>query len=79
MKKGEQKIDEKKGNKNIKLLGASSLFNDIGTSLTLSGKENKIKDYKKENVELAKRIHQLELENTRLKAETNTADDDKSL
>ena len=33
MKKGEQKIDEKKGNKNIKLLGASSLFNDIGSEM----------------------------------------------
>ncbi len=33
MKKGEQKINEKKGNKNIKLLGASSLFNDIGSEM----------------------------------------------
>lgn len=33
MKKGETKIDEKKGNKNIKLLGASSLFNDIGSEM----------------------------------------------
>ncbi|MEK6844626.1 MAG: MFS transporter [Nanoarchaeota archaeon] len=31
MKRG--KIDEKKGNKNIKLLGASSLFNDIGSEM----------------------------------------------
>ncbi len=29
----EAKIDEKKGNKNIKLLGASSLFNDIGSEM----------------------------------------------
>ena len=33
MKKGEQKINEKKGNKNIKLLGGSSLFNDIGSEM----------------------------------------------
>ncbi len=33
MKKGELKINEKKGNKNIKLLGASSLFNDIGSEM----------------------------------------------
>ncbi len=33
MKKGEIKINEKKGNKNIKLLGASSLFNDIGSEM----------------------------------------------
>lgn len=29
----EGKIDEKKGNKNIKLLGSSSLFNDIGSEM----------------------------------------------
>lgn len=33
MKRGGQKINEKKGNKNIKLLGASSLFNDIGSEM----------------------------------------------
>ena len=43
------------------------------------GKESKIKDYKKEHAELLKEIHQLELENTRLKAETNAPSDDKSL
>lgn len=56
-----------------------SLINDIGTGFTLMGKENKIKDYKKENTELLKDIHQLELENAKLKAETNTPEDDKSL
>lgn len=44
-----------------------SLVNDIATGFTIRNKENKIKDYKKENAELTKRIHQLELENTRLK------------
>lgn len=45
----------------------------------MRGKESKIKDYKKENAELMKRNHQLELENTRLQAETNAPRDDKSL
>ncbi len=56
-----------------------SLVNDISNGLVMRGKENKIKDYRKESADLTKRIHQLELENTRLKAETNTADDEKSL
>jgi len=56
-----------------------SIINDIGTSFTLAGKENKIKDYKKEIDELTKQNHQLELENTRLQAETNIPPDDKSL
>jgi uncharacterized integral membrane protein len=56
-----------------------SLVNSVITAFTLRGKESTIKDYRKENAELAKQIHQLELENTRIKAETNTPDDDKSL
>lgn len=45
----------------------------------MRGKEHTIKDYKKENAELVRQIHQLELENVRLKAETKEVDDDKSL
>lgn len=45
----------------------------------MRGKENRIKDYKKENAELTKEIHKLQLENTRLKAETGDSGDDKSL
>ncbi len=56
-----------------------SLVNDIGTGFTLRGKENKIKDYKAENAELLKQVHQLQLENTKIKAETHTPVDDKSL
>ena len=56
-----------------------SLINDISTGFRIRGKENRIKDYKKENVELVKKLHQLELENTRLKAETDTPADDMSL
>ncbi len=56
-----------------------SLFNDVVTGFTMRGKDSKIKDYRKENAEYLKQIHQLELENTRLKTETNAPADDKSL
>lgn len=56
-----------------------SLVNSIITAFTIRDKESTIKDYRKENAELAKQVHQLELENTRLKAETNAPVDDKSL
>lgn len=56
-----------------------SFVKDIGTGFTMRGKESTIKDYGKENAELLKLNHQLELENTRLKAETNAPLDDKSL
>jgi uncharacterized integral membrane protein len=51
-----------------------NLINSIFNGLEMRGKENKIKDYKQENAELLKRIHQLELENAK-----NTVADDKSL
>ncbi len=56
-----------------------SFVNDIATGFTMRGKDSKIKDYGKENTELLKLNHQLELENTRLKAETDAPLDDKSL
>lgn len=56
-----------------------SAVNNISTGLAMRGKESKIKDYKKENADLTKRIHQLELENTKLMAETDSPPDDKSL
>ncbi|MEP7167271.1 MAG: bZIP transcription factor [Candidatus Woesebacteria bacterium] len=43
------------------------VVHDISTSLTIHGKENVIKKKKNEVVELTKRVHQLELENERLK------------
>lgn len=43
------------------------LVNSIFTGFTLRGKDKKIKQGKSENVDLTKRIHQLELENERLK------------
>jgi uncharacterized membrane protein len=43
------------------------LVNSIFTAFTMHGKDNKIKQTKSEVVNLTKRIHQLELENERLK------------
>lgn len=56
-----------------------SLVSGIGTGFTMRGKESKIKDYKKENAELMRQIHQLELTNTRLETAANLPSDDKSL
>jgi uncharacterized integral membrane protein len=47
-----------------------NLVDVISSALKIHGKENKIKDANKEITELNKRIHQLELENERLKGET---------
>jgi uncharacterized membrane protein len=43
------------------------LVNSIFTAFTMHGKDNKIKQTKNEVVDLTKQIHQLELENERLK------------
>lgn len=43
------------------------LVNSIFTALTMRGKDKKIKQAKSEVVDLTKQIHQLELENERLK------------
>ncbi len=56
-----------------------SLVKDIGNSLTLRGKEHKITDYKKENAELLRKIHQLEITNARLETAANLPSDNKSL
>lgn len=56
-----------------------SVVGSIGTGFTLRGKEKKIKDYKKENLELLRQIHQLEITNTRLETAANLPSDDKSL
>jgi len=47
------------------------LAKSFSSGLTISGKEHNLKDARKEINELTKRIHQLELENTKLKAESN--------
>ncbi len=56
-----------------------SLANRISSLVIMRGKESKIKDFKKENAELTRHIHQLELENARLRGETKDNSDDKSL
>jgi cell division protein FtsB len=43
------------------------LINSISTSVTLWGKDKTIKKNKNEVLELTKRVHQLELENEKLK------------
>ncbi len=59
----------------------NSLVKGIATGATLRGKESKIKGYGKENAELTRKIHQLELENARLETALNlpAGTDDKSL
>ncbi len=44
-----------------------ALIRSISTGFTIRGKDNKIKQTKGEIVDLTKQIHQLELENERLK------------
>jgi hypothetical protein len=48
-----------------------SLISDISTGFSMRKKDSKIKDYKKDMVELTRTNHQLELENTKIRAETN--------
>lgn len=57
-----------------------SLVGSISSLLTLRGKESKLKEAQRENTDLVKQIHKLELENERLKAESGISNaDDKSL
>jgi len=44
-----------------------NLVNSIFTAFTMHGKDNKIKQDKRDIVDLTKRVHQLEIENERLK------------
>lgn len=48
-----------------------SLINGIFTSFTMHGKDSKIKSSGKENEQLAKRIHELEIENAKLETRLN--------
>jgi uncharacterized integral membrane protein len=54
------------------------LIRSISTSLTLRGKNKEIKNDKDEILELTKRIHQLELENEKLKHEPSLEPEDKN-
>jgi uncharacterized membrane protein YciS (DUF1049 family) len=56
-----------------------SLVDVISSALNIHGKESAIKDANKQISELTKKVHQLELENERLKAESGHPSDDKSL
>ncbi len=56
-----------------------SLVDVISSALKIHGKDSAIKDSNKQIAELTKRVHQLELENERLKGETGHPSDDKSL
>lgn len=57
----------------------TNLIDVISSALKIHGKESTIKDANKQISELTKRVHQLELENERLKAESGHPSDDKSL
>ena len=46
------------------------LYKSLGGKFTLSKKDKELAGAKKENVELLKEVHRLELENTRLKTKT---------
>lgn len=57
-----------------------SLAGSISSLLTIHGKESAIKETKKELTDLTKRIHELELENTKLLVETGKSSvDEESL
>jgi len=56
-----------------------NLVDVISSALKIHGKENTIKDANKQISELTKKVHQLELENERLKGESGHPSDDKSL
>lgn len=56
-----------------------SVGKDIGNSFAMRGKEHKITDFRKENDELQRQIHQLEIRNAKLETAANLPVDDKSL
>ncbi len=56
-----------------------NLVGVISSAFKIHGKENTIKDANKQISELTKKVHQLELENERLKAESGHPSDDKSM
>jgi lipopolysaccharide assembly protein A len=51
----------------------------VSAGMTIRGKENKIRATEKEVADLTRRVHQLELENTRLKAGVKEDGDEDSL
>lgn len=55
-----------------------SLVSSISNSFTLRGKNKEIKKNKNEVLELTKRVHQLELENEKLRTSTDREPEDKN-
>lgn len=51
----------------------------VVSGFKIRGKENRIRSYEKEVADLTRRVHNLELENTRLKTKTGEEGDDDSL
>jgi len=61
------------------IAGLIYLLRSLSSSLTISEKENELKNAKKELAESTKQLHKLELENTKLKAKAGIEDfDDES-
>ncbi len=56
-----------------------SLVDGVSSYFRIHGKDSALKDAHKEVAELTKRVHQIELENERLRAESGHPADDKSL
>lgn len=56
-----------------------SLVDVISSAFKIHGKDSAIKNANKQIAELTKNVHQLELENERLKGESGHPSDDKSL
>lgn len=54
------------------------ILSEIAASITLDEKQRELKGTKQENTELTKRVHKLELENTKLKAKQGEEFDEES-
>lgn len=57
----------------------SYLIHSLSTAFTIHGKDHALKQAKEEVAELTKRVHQLELENGKLKKTSKIPFDDKAL
>lgn len=56
-----------------------SLVNEIGAGVTIWGKDKTIKEKDRQSIDLTKHVHQLELENEKLKTKLHVSGDEKSL
>jgi len=56
-----------------------SMAGSISSFITIRGKDKVIKDKKRESTDLTKRVHQLELENEKLKTQLHISGDEKSI